>query len=171
MAAGAVCSPGPRSDLQAIICCITMWLRNVCQQKAFKLTPLPLAHSAATCFTTPMHLSPHKSRSAFRFTSGLMTSCRRRFKEHPSSSQKQSRKTGMPNEADKWSLQFVVHFEGRTVARALYEGNLLGSQMLIEALWSEWRISCWWMSNCYLRELTQSQVKFSGTRENRVNLF
>lgn len=51
------------------------------------------------------------SHAVFRFTPSLITSCPCRFKEHPSSSEKWSRKGGMKNEADRCSLQLVTHFD------------------------------------------------------------
>lgn len=42
--------------------------------------------------------------------------------------------------------------------------------MLIQALWTEWRNNCWWMSNCYLRVLSL-KIKSFFQNKREVNLF
>lgn len=106
MAAGAGCSSGPPSDLQAIICRITMPLCNVSQQKRSDWLPCLLLFCSNL-----LHTPVQQSCSEFHFTSSLMTSCPHRFLEHPSSSEKEGRKRGMKNEADRWSLQVLIHFD------------------------------------------------------------
>lgn len=144
MAAGAGCSLGPRSDLQAIVCCISMPLCNVNANKSTLTRPLCLLRLCSNLRRTPVQ---HSHAAQFHFTSSLMTSCPRRFQEHPSSSAKEGRKRGMKNEADRWSLELLIRFDDSEASQKVSEQKETCLEVVFHViavdLWSGWRPNCW----------------------------
>ena len=143
-----------------------MWLCNVGQQKCSNSPP---CRSLLRC---NLLCRWAQSRGESPFTSGLMTSCPQRFQEHPSSSEKWSRKRGMKNEADRWSLQLLAHFDAADgeASHKSFRSQISGNRCWSKALRSERSADGLWMINLYLRALSH-EIKSSSQRKTELGKF